>query len=109
MTTIRTYTAAPLAMPAADREAYIREATAQGCPIRYSPKTFRHSLVVHPDGTGVLVFVTFDPWIRTDAHAYGPLADAINHNRGRFHLTVRTRPVPHARRLAVFMEETTDD
>lgn len=106
MTSIRTYTAAPLAMPAADREAYIREATAQGCPVRHSPKMFRHTLVVHPDGTGVLVFVTFDPWIRTDAHASGPLADAIIHNRGRSHLKVRRRTVPHAHRLATYMQET---
>lgn len=106
---VRTYETAGWRLPAAERMAFVAEAEAQGCPIRYCPKSFTISLVTHPDGTGLLVFVSFDPWIRTAAHESSSFADGIFGRGMRPRFKVRRRPVPHARRIATYMQETTHD
>lgn len=106
---VRTYETAGWRLPAADRMAFIAEAEAQGCPIRYCPKHFTIRLVTHPDGTGVLVFASFDPWIRTAAHLKSTFADGIVGPGMRPRFKTRSRPVPHAHRLAAYMKETNDE
>lgn len=87
-------------MPYREREAFIVEAERQGAPIRHCPMSVPVYLIAHPDGTGLLVFASFNPWPRTRAHMRSSFVRSLD-VRERF--KVRRRPVPHAARLAAHM------